>query len=147
MPLRTIGRLARDAGVGVETIRFYERRGLLTRPAVSPSRKFREYDDRAVALVRHIRLAQTLGFSLKEVARLVELTERRETFCGTFRNIVAEKLTLVTAEIERLDGLKAQLLEAQVRCAARQHGDECPILRNLGSQQKAAGQAIPSGGY
>ena len=73
MDVLTIGQLAKRAGVGVETIRFYEREGLLAEPARRPSSRYRQYPPRVVGRVRFIRRAKELGFTLKEIQELLEL--------------------------------------------------------------------------
>lgn len=99
----TIGQVARRAGVNIQTIRFYQRRGLLEQPKKPPS-GFRRYGAAAVARVRFIKRAQDLGFTLKEVGRLLALEEGRS--CDKTRALATEKLALVEARVKDLNRLR-----------------------------------------
>ena len=135
---RTIGQLARETGVGVETIRYYERRGLLAQPA-RPANGYRHYEDEAVRLVRYVRLAQGLGLSLKDIERLLEhATAGQATFCRAVREDIALKLLAVQAQIAALHVREAQLKRFLSDCAARSQDLPCPILAGLGPLQRRA---------
>ena len=95
MPRMTIGELARRAGVGVETVRYYQRRGLFPEPPRSP-RSTREYAPEALELLRFIRRARGLGFTIKEIERLLVLRRSRKEH----RELVAI-LTTKAADLER----------------------------------------------
>src|SRR5271166_4326161 len=114
-PTRTIGRLAKEAGVGVETIRFYERRGVIEQPRKSEGP--RHYDDRTLAMRRYLRLAQQLGFSLKEIQAL--------------RAMVEEKLVSLAREAEAIVRLQGELKAFLARCRARDPNLPCPIVEEL----------------
>src|SRR5579883_3016061 len=101
MARRTIGRLAKEAGVNVETIRFYERQGLLFRPPAPPA-GWREYGEDAVWLIHYIKLAQRLGFCLSEVKRLMARLSEGENFCESFRGALADKVCEIEEKIEQL---------------------------------------------
>ena len=105
MSRRTIGKLAKEANVNVETIRFYERRGLLKRPA-QPDNGWREYGDTALWAVCYIRQAQRLGFSLREIKKLRMNFEDRGTFCRSLHEALAAKLRETDEEIGRLMRMK-----------------------------------------
>ena len=92
----TIGKLAKRCGVGVETIRFYEREGLIKEPPRSESR-YRQYPEETAQRVRFIKRAKELGFTLKEIKGLLELRIRPEATCGDVRNQAEEKI----ADIEQ----------------------------------------------
>ena len=94
MPRMTIGELARRAGVGVETVRYYQRRGLFPEPPRQP-RGFREYPNEALELLRFIRRARGLGFTLREIERLLSLRKSKKD-----SNEVAEMLTAKAADVE-----------------------------------------------
>lgn len=95
MPRMTIGELARRAGVGVETVRYYQRRGLFPEPPRQP-RGFREYPNEALELLRFIRRARGLGFTLREIERLLALRKSKKD-----SNEVAEMLTAKAADVEK----------------------------------------------
>ena len=77
---RTISKLAREVGVSVETIRYYERRGLIEQPQKIPGR-YREYSDETLAQIQYIKLAKAFGFSLSEIESLTEQLKEKVTFC------------------------------------------------------------------
>jgi DNA-binding transcriptional MerR regulator len=102
------GELARAAGVNPQTLRYYERRGLLAEPHRSPG-GHREYPSDALTTLRVIKTAQRLGFTLDEVAGLVDLSARRRP---GLQHRAAEKLTEITARIEELNAMAADLRTA-----------------------------------
>jgi DNA-binding transcriptional MerR regulator len=104
------GQLAQAAGVNRETLRYYERRGLLERPDRSPG-GHRLYDERAVATLRVIKAAQRLGFTLDEVADLIEVGRRRGRSSG-LQARAADKLVEVQARIEDLSLIRSNLVAA-----------------------------------
>lgn len=128
---RTIGILAREAGVGVETIRFYERRGLLARPSAPVSGGYRHYDDDAVTLIRYIRIAQRLGFTLKDIERLKTRLDDSPNFCAAVRHTVEAKLDETRGEIAALQRQEAELADFLTACRARPAEQPCPILTSL----------------
>ncbi|HEX5093839.1 MAG TPA: Hg(II)-responsive transcriptional regulator [Burkholderiales bacterium] len=132
MPQMTIGRLARAAGVHVETIRYYQRLGLLESPARPPG-GVRRYAARAVSRVRFIKRAQELGFSLAEIGRLMRLEDPHN--CGTARSLASEKLALVESRIADLARLRGALTELIGRCNRRRGMQACPIIETLAGGQ------------
>ncbi|HVB49440.1 MAG TPA: MerR family DNA-binding protein [Burkholderiales bacterium] len=127
-PKLTIGRVARAAGVNVETIRYYERMNLLRQP-LRPPGGVRRYVEDAVMHIRFIKRAQELGFSLAEIGRLLELQSARS--CGAARSIAAEKLALVDARLADLGRIRAVLAELIGRCDAGRGKVSCPIIETL----------------
>ena len=127
MKAMQIGRLAAEANVSVDTVRYYERAELLPQPCRTVS-GYRTYPARTVERLRFIRRAKDLGFSLDEIRDLLALSDQRETGVSEVREIAARRLTDVEtrlAELSRLrDGLR-QLVDA---CPG--HGDPgaCPIV-------------------
>lgn len=119
--------LARESGVGVETIRFYERTGLLERPP-EPIEGWREYGVGAVWTIRYVRLAQKLGFSLNEIKQLGRRLYGGGNFCRAFQTALRDKLQETENEIRRLTAMKAEQERALVNCLARRDRDTCPIL-------------------
>jgi Hg(II)-responsive transcriptional regulator len=130
MAALTIGVVARRAGIGVETVRFYERRGLLRRPP-RPDTGFRTYPEETVARLRFIRQAQGLGFALKEIGDLLALRVAPGTDCAAVRARASAKLADVEvrlAELERIRGALAKLVAA---CPGSGAVTTCTILGSL----------------
>lgn len=128
MPEMTIGRLARRAGVNVETIRYYQRLELLEAPS-RPPRGVRRYGEDAAARVRFIKRAQELGFSLAEIRRLLQLGDPQS--CGEARALASEKLALVESRVADLQRLRGVLRELIGRCDRRRGKVACPIIESL----------------
>lgn len=126
----TIGQLAKRAGVGVETVRFYERQGLLAEPTRKES-GYRQYTEDVVARLRFIRRAQDLGFSLKEIADLLALRVDPATTCAEVRQRAAAKVADIDSKIETLQRMKAALLKVTAQCRGHGPTSECPILDAL----------------
>ena len=124
----TIGRVAAAAGVNVETIRFYQRLGLLAEPTRPPG-GVRRYGDEFVSRLRFVKRAQQLGFSLAEVQRLLVLEDPQS--CGKARSLAAEKLALVEARIADLERMRNVLKDLVARCDVRRGKVACPIIATL----------------
>lgn len=124
----TIGALAEAAGVGVETIRFYQRKGLLPQPA-RPRGGIRRYGDADLARVRFIKAAQRLGFSLEEVADLLKLEDG--TRCGEARRLAEHKLANVRRKLSDLQRIESVLAAMVARCAAVRGRVNCPLVASL----------------
>ena len=124
----TIGRVAEAAGVNVETIRFYQRLGLLAEPARPPG-GVRRYGDEYVSRLRFVKRAQQLGFSLAEIQRLLALEDPQS--CGKARSLAAEKLALVEARLSDLARMRDVLKELVARCDVRRGKVACPIIATL----------------
>lgn len=129
----TIGQLAQQAQVNVETVRYYERRGLLPAP---PRRKsgYRQYSLQDVAYLQFIRRAKTLGFSLTEIADLLALRVDPETTCGDVRERATRKIADVEAKIQALTRIKRALEQLVAVCSGQGPMSECPILEALATQ-------------
>lgn len=126
-PGLTIGRLASAAGVGVETVRYYQRRGLLPVPARPGG--VRRYGEADLNRLRFIRHAQQLGFSLEEAAELLALDEMRDREAA--RTVACGKLEEIDRKIRHLEAM-ATALRNLVDCCERAPGAEpCPILHTL----------------
>jgi MerR family mercuric resistance operon transcriptional regulator len=126
----TIGQLAERAGVGVETIRFYERKGLVTQPP-RPERGRRTYPPDTAERVRFIRRAKELGFSLREISELLALGMNPETGCADVRERALVKIAHIGEKIESLQRMKDALEKLSGICAGRGPISECPILEAL----------------
>lgn len=126
----TIGALAKEARVNVETVRYYQRRRLLGVPA-RPTGGVRRYGEDALARIGFIKRAQDLGFTLDEIAALLRL--ERFKACRPARALAAKKLTLVEARLHDLERLKVVLEELIARCdAGAARG--CAIIESLSAQ-------------
>jgi MerR family transcriptional regulator, copper efflux regulator len=126
----TIGSVARRAGVGVETVRFYERQGLIQEPPRRPS-GYREYDDSVVSRLGFIRRAKELGFTLKEIKELLSLRRDPNTQATDIRRRAEAKIADIEAKLRSLRKIKKAL--EKLTSACRKHGTsaECPLLHAL----------------
>jgi len=123
----TISKAAHRAGVGIETIRYYQRRGLIEEPA-KPVEGYRLYPEQTIARVRFIKRAQELGFSLKEVKTLVELGDEK---CLETRDLAVLKLELVETKIRDLQSIEHNLRDLIQHCRARKDDEACPIIFSI----------------
>lgn len=123
----TIGRAAAAAQVNVQTVRYYERRGLLAAPQRTAA-GYRQYAEDAVERLRFIKRAQELGFSLKEIHELLALRVRHGGACGGVERKTRQKTALVDRKIDDLQRIKGTLEQLAAACATRQGTQECPIL-------------------
>ncbi len=123
----TISKAAQRAGVGIETIRYYQRRGLIEEPA-KPVEGYRLYPEQTIARVRFIKRAQELGFSLKEVKTLVELGDEK---CLETRDLAVLKLELVQTKIRDLQSIENNLRDLIRYCDTRREDEACPIYYSI----------------
>jgi MerR family mercuric resistance operon transcriptional regulator len=128
----SIGELARASGVGVETIRFWERGGLLPAPPRSPSGR-RLYGPEAVERLRFVRHARALGFPLEEVRTLLAMAAGEAGGCEEVRALAERHLRAVRARIARLERMEAALETTLARCARGELS--CPLLAALGAPE------------
>jgi MerR family mercuric resistance operon transcriptional regulator len=126
----TIGHIARSAGVNIETVRYYQRRGLLALPP-KRSHGFRYYTPAAASRVRFIKRAQALGMSLKEVQRLMKLDAKGA--CSENRSLAVAKLAVVEKKLSDLAKLR-DVLRGLVAACDQPHGASCPIIEQLESE-------------
>jgi MerR family mercuric resistance operon transcriptional regulator len=124
----TIGTLAKKAGVSVETIRFYQRRGLLDEPE-RPFRGVRRYTEHAARRVRFIKEGQKLGFTLDEIAELLSLEDGMQ--CREAREITLRKLAMIRGRIAALRQMERTLSALADRCAHDPGSVSCPIIAAL----------------
>ncbi len=127
--LRT-GQVAKAAGVNVETLRFYERRGILKEPERRSS-GYREYPPEAVRVVRFVKRAQELGFTLDEVEELLVLRENDGASCEEAQATATQKMEEIEEKIQRLRAMKKALAVLVKSCATKGSVRECPILDAL----------------
>lgn len=130
MEVFSIGQVARLSGVGVETIRFYEREGLLKEPERRAS-GYRQYAEEAVKQIRFIKRAQQLGFSLKEIRDLLTLRVDAETSCKQVKERTAAKLTEVEQKMAELQRMRQALLQVASLCDGEGPKSRCPMLDAL----------------
>jgi MerR family transcriptional regulator, copper efflux regulator len=126
----TIGELAKHARVNRETVRYYERRRLLARPARSLS-GYRMFPDEALRRLRFIRHAQALGFSLREIKELLALRIDSVDTCGRVRGRAELKIADIENRIRSLERMKRTLRGLVATCAQRGKTNACPILDSL----------------
>ncbi len=131
------GQVAEAAGVNVETLRYYERRGILKEPPRRSS-GYREYPAGTVQVVILIKRAQEIGFSLEEVQDLLRLRNNTRRSCKTVRNAAAGKVDEIDQKICALRAMKRALSKLITACDDESATRECPILEALddGSERK-----------
>ena len=125
----TIGSLADEAGVNVETIRYYQRRGLMPEPD-KPAHGYRRYDATTVKRVRFIKRAQALGFTLEEIGGLLELDEAHA--CAETRELASHKLEAIETKLADLAAMRKALTALVCQCDAGAMQGNCPIIHALG---------------
>jgi MerR family transcriptional regulator, copper efflux regulator len=130
MRFLTIGQLARAANVGVETARFYERKGLLTAP-IRRSSGYRQYAEEAVQRLGFIKRAQRLGFTLKEVSELMALQDDPGAERADVRKRVAAKLADIDKRIRDLQAMRTALGQLEQQCREDGRATGCPIITAL----------------
>lgn len=131
----TTGQLASRARVNVETIRYYERNGLVEEPPRSAS-GYRKYPADSVERLRFIKRAQSLGFSLQEIKELLELRMRPDADCADIRRRAQAKLEDVDRRLRELRALRASLVQLTHDCAGSGPVSNCSILQSLGEEER-----------
>lgn len=128
----TIGRLAEESGVHLETIRYYQRLGLMPTPA-RPHGSVRRYGQEALGRLRFIKRAQGLGFSLDEVKLLLELSVGEH--CAETRSLAGHKMQIVKNKISELRRIQAALDKLIHECGTGRKGRGCPIIESLSTEK------------
>jgi Zn(II)-responsive transcriptional regulator len=123
-----IGQLAKRGGVGIDTVRYYERNGLLA-PSTRLASGYRRYGDLEVARLRFIRRAQALGFTLKEIKELLALSAQRDV--ARVKRSAQAKLVDVEARIAALERVREGLARLISACPGHGRAADCPILKAL----------------
>lgn len=131
----TIGKVAQMSGAGIETLRFYERKGLIPEP---PRREsgYRQYPAATIDRVRFIKQAKDLGFTLAEIRELLDLSLGPKTTCADVKKKALEKTKEVDAKIADLQRIRKALNRLTKQCRGKGPVSECPILENLESIRK-----------
>jgi Hg(II)-responsive transcriptional regulator len=126
----TIGQLAKRAGVGVETVRFYERKGLIQQPRKRTS-GYRVYPDDVVQRIQFIRHAKDLGFTLAEIGELLSLRPDPRTNCAAVKDRAQAKMAAIDEKLASLTRMQRSLAKLVDACDRRSQTAECPILEAL----------------
>jgi DNA-binding transcriptional MerR regulator len=132
----TRGQLAQRVGVNLETLRFYEKEGLLA-PASRTSSGYRQFAESAIDRLEFVRRAKGLGFSLTEIRELLVLQEGNAQTCVEVRDRLQNKLVALLAKKAELESLEAQLRSALRKCdrqlkqSGQQYANQCPVLKQM----------------
>mgnify|MGYP005870455355 CR=1 FL=1 len=125
--MHTISQLAKSAGVNVETVRYYQRRGLIEQPD-KPARGYRRYPETTLNRIRFIKRAQELGFTLEEITSLLTLND---ACCQQAQDMASHKLASVRAKIADLRSLEITLNVLLQQCADNPDLAHCPLIESL----------------
>lgn len=131
-----IGQVANETGLSIDTIRFYEKQGLLLKRSSRTAGGFRLFGAADIETLRFVRKSQELGFSLSEIRELLILQANREPACSHVKDLLVEKLGAVERKIGELRSLEASLKRALRNCAreskaAPGHHNRCPVLEQI----------------
>ena len=130
-----IGELAKAAGVGVETVRFYERKGLIKQPLKPSTGGYRSYCEETLYKIRFIKRAQDLGFSLREVEQLLSLQADPSSDCSDVRRQAEQKLREINDKICQLKSIGKALERVISACPGSGSIRKCSILDELGEMK------------
>ena len=125
-----IGEVAKNSHVGVETVRFYEREGLISLPKRSVS-GYRQYSESVIKQIQFIQHAKTLGFSLKEIRELIKLKNTRDARCKSIKATAKAKIADIQEKIDSLERMKIALQPLVAQCKSSDPISDCPILNAL----------------
>ncbi len=130
----TIGEVAKRSGIGLETVRFYERKGLIEEPPRTDS-GYRQYPAAVVARLRFIKRAKELGFSLKEILELLSLRVDPDTTCADVKKRADLKILDIEQKISTLQKMKKALTKLAASCTGSGPSSDCPILEALDASE------------
>lgn len=130
----TIGKLAKSCQVNLETIRYYERQGLLPKPSRTQS-GYRLFSSDSVRWVRFIKRSQKLGFSLNEIKELLALRIRPNTTCADVLKRAEAKIAGISSKIQTLQAMRQALERLTAACSGGGPVSECPILESLDPEE------------
>ena len=133
----TIGEVAKRAAVHIETLRYYERQGLVARPPRSRS-NYRLYPEETVPRIQFIKRAQQLGFSLKEIRELLALRATPQIQCADVRERALAKIREIEHKVRTLQAMHTALTRLVAACAGQGHIADCPILESLNTDEHAS---------
>ena len=131
MKTMTISKIAKESGVGVETVRFYERKGLVQQPPKPSTGGYRIYPAETVERIRFIRQAQELGFSLREIKELLSLRTDPATDCADVRERAQVKLNEITRKIDLMKGIQTALEKLIAACPGQGALQVCSIIDGI----------------
>lgn len=126
----SIGQLARAAGVTVETLRFYEKQGLLATPQRTDS-GYRQYPPDSIKRVRFIQHAKQVGFTLNDIGELLALRQGKNTSCADIKARATHKIDQVERKIKELERISDALSRMTQKCSGSGSLSDCPILEEL----------------
>lgn len=124
----TIGELAKKAGVNVQTVRYYEREGLLPDAHRWPDSGYRDFDDDALLCLQFIRSAKELGFTLREIKELLEMRILPGESCAEVRQLIGAKLADLDRRMKDLRRLRRVLAKLDAACGRPKNAQTCPAL-------------------
>jgi MerR family transcriptional regulator, mercuric resistance operon regulatory protein len=124
---RTISKVAKELAINVETVRFYERRGLIEQPP-KPEIGYRKYPEDTLNRIRFIKRAQELGFTLEEITHLLSINDRP---CGQVQELANHKLGAVKEKMADLRRLQKALKALLIQCHSNEDDRHCPIIDSL----------------
>ena len=130
----TIGQVAKLAGVNKETIRYYEREGLIEKPPRQKS-GYRQYPKATVGRILFIKGAQELNFSLKETKELLNLYDDPQAKCDAIKDLVQEKIQTLQERIQDLQTIQTTLSGLANECSAEMPLDNCPVIHYLNQRE------------
>lgn len=131
----TIGKVARRTGVGIETLRFYERQGLIPKPPRRPS-GYREYPSEITDRILFIGRAKELGFTLKEIKDFFSLRVDPRKTCADVRQRAEIKMKDVAEKIRQLCSIQSALQKLLRQCKGKGPTSQCPILENFSKERR-----------
>ena len=141
-----IGRVSREAGVNAQTLRYYERRGLLPKTGRLAS-GYREYDPATVGLVRFIKNAQELGFTLNEIRELIALRENRSRSAEDVWRVATKKVEEMDRRIRQLTEMKDELAALVEQCSPTRCRDDCVIIDAFDDACRSSMHQSTNGGH
>jgi len=139
----TIGQVAKQANVNIETLRYYERRGLIPLPRRTVA-NYRVYSSDNLRRVKFIKQAQGLGFSLQEIKKLLALRATPRARCADVRTYAAHKIEDIDEKIRSLARMRKTLEKLIAECSGEGPVTQCPILESLDSESSSVGQKVKS---
>jgi len=127
----TIGKVSKHSGIGIETIRYYEREGLIEPPKRRESSGYREYNPSVVIRLSFIRRAKDLGFSLQDIRELLSLSVETKSKCASVKKKALGKLKEINERMEQLQKIRGALSQLISQCDQKRPTSDCPILDAL----------------
>ncbi|MAN50307.1 MULTISPECIES: Cd(II)/Pb(II)-responsive transcriptional regulator [unclassified Marinimicrobium] len=132
-----IGALAKKLGLPVETIRFWEKKGLLPEPSRTES-NYRDYGDRDLMNLQFIRNCRGLDMSLDDIRQLIQLRSQRTEYCSSVNDLIDNRIAQVTIKIKTLQALEVQLRSLRQACAEGRSVEQCGILQGLTERSRSS---------